>query len=255
MLRRLAISAAQFFVRIFSKAKTRKVKRMLGAILCGCLVFCLVVGGMLFSISAAVCNKVQKQVMTVEELENAGETYDCVLVLGCAVYRDGRLSAMLSDRVLTGAELLFAGVSDTLLMSGDHRTDDYNEVGAMKDFAIGQGVPSERIFQDHDGYSTYDSIARLKTVYGAKKVVIVTQEYHLYRALYLAEKLGIDAVGVAADRPEGYNKKLYRNTREILARCKDVYYGLKQPAPEVLSTAVDLSGSGDLTAESRPISE
>ena len=219
--------------------------------LCVFLAFVTVAGAMALCISAALCAKVRARITTPQALADAGEPYDCVLVLGCAVYEDGRLSPMLADRVSTGAELVQAGVSDTLLVSGDHRTDAYNEVDAMKRYAVELGIPSERVFQDHDGYSTYESIARLKQVFGARRVVIVTQRYHLYRALYLAEKLGLEAVGVAADR-QSYSGSVTRGLREVLARCKDVYFGLVQPEPEVLGDPISLDGNGDLTADARP---
>ncbi len=240
------------------KIRTRlfrgRAARALGGVICMVIALGLAAGGMVLSVSAAVRDKAGSRIWSAQELAASGRQYDCVLVLGCRVYDNGELSSMLEDRMLTGVELVHAGVSDTLLVSGDHRTDAYNEVDAMKRFAVEHGVPSERVFQDHDGYSTYDSISRLKKIYGAGRVVIVTQEYHLYRALYLAEKLGMEAVGVAADR-QSYQKQSFRDVREVLARCKDVFFGLKQPLPEVMGSPVDLSGNGDGTAQSRPHSQ
>ena len=227
--------------------------RVLARVLCVCLCLAGALGLMAVSVSAAVCDSVRERIVEFPPgPSEAGGPYDCVLVLGCAVYEDGRLSPMLEDRVRTGAALVQAGVSDTLLVSGDHRTDAYNEVDAMKRRAVELGVPSQRVFQDHDGYSTYDSLARLKQVYGARRVVIVTQRYHLYRALYLAGKLGLEAIGVPADRPQGYSGGAMRELREVLARCKDVWSGLAQPAPEAAGAPVSLTGDGDLTAQSRP---
>lgn len=203
-----------------------RMRRILKVGACMVIALGMAVCGAVLSVSAAVCDKAGAQIRSVQELISSGGQYDCVLVLGCRVYDTGELSAMLEDRMLTGTDLVRAGVSDTLLVSGDHRTDAYNEVDAMKRFAVSCGVSSERVFQDHDGYSTYDSIFRLKNIYGAKSAVIVTQEYHLYRALYLADKLGIEAVGVAADR-QSYQKQSFRDVREVLARCKDVFFGLK----------------------------
>jgi vancomycin permeability regulator SanA len=120
-------------------------------------------------------------------------------------------------------------------MSGDSRTDDYDEVGAMRGAAIAAGVPAEAIVIDPAGLSTYDSIVRLAEVYGGRRVVIVTQSYHLYRALYLAEKLGLDAYGVSADL-RSYAGQGKREVREVLARCKDVVYALKRPPATTLPT-------------------
>lgn len=225
-------------------------KRIMSVALAGAILL-VAVGACVLAVSSAVRHRMHPSVMTVEELATSGEKYDCVMVLGCRVYENGRMSDMLTDRVKTGVALLVAGVSDTLVMSGDHRTDAYDEPSAMKAFAVEQGISSERIFLDHDGYSTYESVMRLREVFGGKRVVIVTQEYHLYRALYLAEKLGMDAVGVPADL-RSYAGQTLRDVREIFARCKDVYLGLKQPKSYVSGTPISLSGNGDLTAEIRP---
>ena len=127
---------------------------------------------------------------------------------------------MLYDRVATAVKLYQKGVSDRILMSGDHADDDYDEVAAMKQCAIDMGVPSEDIYLDHDGYSTYDSIYRAKNVYKLEKFIVVTQQYHLYRALYIAGELGVSAYGVSADLRD-YSGRMYRVFREILARDKD----------------------------------
>ena len=120
---------------------------------------------------------------------------DCILILGAGVWGD-QPSHMLEDRLKTGIMLYKNGVSDRLLMSGDHGQIQYDEVNVMKKYAMDAGVPSEHIFMDHAGFSTYDSMYRARDTFLAKKVVIVTQEYHLYRALYAAKGLGLDAVGV-----------------------------------------------------------
>ena len=180
-------------------------------------------------ISGAVCNKTKDRILTPEQLLADETEIDCILVLGCRVYPDGQLSHMLSDRVETAVSLYHAGVSDCLLMSGDKRTIYYNEVDPMRDAAIAQGVPADAISMDGFGLSTYDSVARIAEEYQGKKVVIVTQRYHLFRALYIAEKLGIDAYGVSADL-RTYTKRVLWEAREVLARCKDVYYAEKRPA-------------------------
>ena len=189
--------------------------------------FAVLLSGMSAVISAAVCDKAGDKIVTLEALSGT-EKYDCIMVLGCRVYADGTPSHMLYDRVKVGSELYLAGVSDTLLMSGDHQSPDYNEVDPMKETAIGLGVPSEAIQTDPYGLSTYDSVARLLEHYQGKRVVIVTQRYHLYRALYLAQKLGVEAVGVSADlRP--YVNQLKYEVREVFARCKDVWYAATRP--------------------------
>lgn len=210
---------------------------------------CLIVVGAMLTVSASVKKRSSTRVRTQEEIASVGSVYDCILVLGCRVWKDGRLSDMLHDRVTTAVELWKAGAAPVILMSGDHRTDDYDEVGAMKREAIAQGVPSDKIFLDHDGYSTAESIANFAAAYGGS-VLIVTQEYHLYRALYLAEKYGLEADGVAADL-RSYRGQTRYTLREILARVKDVRTGYLRPMPE-REDVIPLSGNGDDTALSRP---
>lgn len=179
--------------------------------------------------------------------EQAGEfDADCILVLGCLVREDGSPSNMLHDRLQCGVELYQAGASGKILMSGDHGQESYDEVNAMKRFALEAGVPSEDVFMDHAGFSTYESIYRAKEIFGAKKVIIVTQKYHLYRALYIAKSLGLEAVGVAADS-RSYTNQIYRELREILARNKDFLTSIFKPEPTCLGDMIPISGNGDDT--------
>ena len=131
-------------------------------------------------------------------------------------------------------------------MSGDHGRAEYDEVNVMKTYATDCGVPSQDVFMDHAGFSTYESMYRAKEIFGVKKMVIVTQEYHLYRALYTAEKLGIEVKGVACDRYI-YEGQIYREIREILARDKDFLYCIFKPTPTYLGEAIPVSGDGNLT--------
>ncbi len=171
---------------------------------------------------------------------------DCIVVLGCLVKADGTPSDMLADRIAVGVTLYENGTSPKLLMSGDHGQKEYDEVNTMKTCAIDAGVPSEDIFMDHAGFSTYESIYRAKEIFGADKIVIVTQEYHLHRALYIANALGIEAYGVSADL-RTYAGQTKRDVREILARIKDMGYSLLKPEPTYLGEPISLDGSGDVT--------
>ena len=183
---------------------------------------CLFFGASVLAISAAVKHKTAPRITTAEALVDAGEHFDLILVLGCAVRADGTLSHMLEDRVKTGVSLYEAGLADKILMSGD-RSVGYDEVGAMQGEAERLGVPQEQILLDPEGYSTYESIVHLLEQHKGKRVLIVTQKYHLYRALYIAEKLGVEAYGVSADL-RTYTKQLKYDLREILARVKDVFW-------------------------------
>lgn len=176
----------------------------------------------------------------------AGLDADCIIVLGCKVRENGQPSDMLRDRLKRAVELYRLGAAPKIIMSGDHGRKSYNEVGTMKNFAIGEGIPSIDVFMDHAGFSTYETMYRARDIFGAKKVVIVTQKYHLYRALYIAEKLGLDAVGVASDY-ETYRGQLRRDIREVLARCKDFASCVFKPEPTYLGEAIPVSGNGDLT--------
>lgn len=170
---------------------------------------------------------------------------DCIIVLGCRVNGDTP-SPMLSDRLTGGVELYDMGAAPKLLMSGDHGRTNYDEVNAMKQFAIDRGVPSEDVFMDHAGFSTYETMYRAKEVFAAKRVLIVTQSYHLYRSVYIAEKLGLEAYGVSSDL-QTYVRQDYYDFREMLARDKDFVKVIFKPKPTYLGEVIPISGSGDLT--------
>ena len=174
------------------------------------------------------------------------EDVDCIIILGCQVKDDGSLSHMLRDRLMRGLEVYETGAAPKLLMSGDHGREEYDEVGAMKNYAIENGVPSENVFMDHAGFSTYETMYRAKEIFKAEKVIIVTQEYHLYRALYIAERLGMEAYGVSADLNR-YAGQSMRDFREVLARCKDWAMCIFKPEPTYLGEAIPVSGNGDIT--------
>lgn len=171
---------------------------------------------------------------------------DCILVLGAGVWGDGRPSRILMDRLDTGIDLYRSGVSGRLLMSGDHGRVEYDEVNTMKGYAVEAGAPASHVFMDHAGFSTYESMVRAQEVFAVQSAVIVTQEYHLYRAVYIARRLGIDAHGVVAG-DESYPGLPYYKRREFLARVKDYFYVLLRPAPTYLGEVIPVSGDGNLT--------
>lgn len=173
------------------------------------------------------------------------ENIDCIIVLGAGIWGD-KPSYMLEDRLLEAIDLYQNNFSSKIIMSGDHGREEYDEVNIMKNFAIERNIPSEDIFMDHAGFSTYDSIYRAKDIFKAKKVVIITQKYHLYRALYIANQLGLEAYGVGAD-PRVYKGAAYREIREILARNKDLIKCIFKPKPTYLGESIPISGNGDIT--------
>lgn len=212
-----------------------------------CVLVCLgILGGLaVLGINAFVKDSTKEQILTPQQAAALTDV-DCILVLGCLVKSDGVPSDMLHDRLQRGVELYDLGAAPKILMTGDHGRDGYDEVDAMKRFAVEAGVPSENVFMDHAGFSTYESMYRARDIFKAKKILIVTQEYHLYRAIYIAESLGLEAYGVAADY-RSYSGQLSRDVREMLARVKDFGTSLFQPKPTFLGEAIPIWGDGNLT--------
>ncbi len=184
--------------------------------------------------------------LTVDEASQ--ENFDCVLVLGAGVWGDGP-SHLLEERLNKGVEIYSTGCTKRILMSGDHGRTEYDEVNVMKNFAVKKGAVAEEVFMDHAGFSTYESMYRAKEVFQVKKVIIVTQKYHLYRAVYNARKLGLDAYGVPADGQYNFSLpvRTYNNFRESLARCKDFIWCFFKPEPTYLGEVIPISSSGVLT--------
>jgi vancomycin permeability regulator SanA len=219
----------------------RKIKTLVIVLLC----LALLGVGTVFGVNGYVKHVGGSAILTAEQAAEL-DGIDCIIVLGCQVKANGVPSDMLRDRLTRGIELYTLGAAPKLLMSGDHGRVEYDEVGTMKQYAIDAGIPSADIFKDHAGFSTYETVYRAKEVFAARRVIIVTQEYHLYRALYIAEKLGLEAYGVASDY-HTYVGQSMREGREILARCKDFAISVWKPEPTFLGDVIPVSGSGDVT--------
>lgn len=224
-----------------SASKKKRIVKGLVIAFCSCVLVCACV---VLGLNAYVRHSSSNRILTVEEAGELSDV-DCVLVLGCGVHGDTP-SHMLEDRLLKALEVYDTGVTEKMLMTGDHGRENYDEVNVMKDFAKEKGVSDNNIFMDHAGFSTYDSIYRADYIFGCKKIIIVTQKYHLYRALYIAEKLGIEAYGVNSDQRE-YGKFLYREAREILARDKDFVKCIIKSSPVCLGEKIPINGDGNLT--------
>ena len=196
--------------------KTRKVLKILS--------IAVVIGLILVLIGACinlyVIHTGGKRIYSVKTMR--GSHADCILVLGAGLKPDGSPSDMLRDRLSFACDLWQEGVSDTVLISGDRASESYDEVTAMKNYLLAHGVPEEAILEDPMGFSTSESLIRAKEVYGYENIVVVTQRYHLYRALYVAEKIGLDAKGVNSD-PFTYRGQVLRDMREFAARVKDFF--------------------------------
>jgi len=223
-----------------NKTKPSKKKRVLRTL----AVLMLLAVLMPLATSYYVMASTENRIITLDEAADLNA--DTILVLGARVWDNGQPSGILKDRINTGVDLYEAGASERLLMSGDHGQDEYDEVNAMKDFAIEQGVAPAVIFMDHAGFSTYESLYRARDIFQVKTVVIVTQTYHLYRALYIARALGLDAYGVSCDRRD-YNPYILFSVREIFARCKDFLYSIVQPLPTYLGDVIPITGDGSAT--------
>lgn len=203
--------------RFFARHKAWGVIFKIASVLiCIALLVCLAA----IIINAAMIDATDDYILDVSELE--GTKVDCIVVLGAGLKADGTPSHMLEDRLLVGIEVMKITGAEVLLMSGDDSGEYYNEPRAMKKYAMEQGVPESAILLDGEGFSTYESITRLKDVYGYDNVIVITQEYHLYRALHIADRIDVEAVGVSADlRP--YTMQIVREIREVLARVKDFF--------------------------------
>ena len=223
--------------------KRRRRKRAHLAALFICAVLCagIVTGG----INLLMAKGEGRYILSPEQLRGM-ESADCILVLGARVWAGGQPSHMLEDRLRRGVALYKAGAAPVIIMSGDHGQREYDEVTAMKRYATEHGVPSADVFMDHAGFSTYDSMYRARDVFGAKRIIIVTQRYHMFRALYIARQLGLNAYGVTSDyRP--YASQPRNSAREFLARFKDYFKCMRKPPPTYLGDPISLRESGDVT--------
>ena len=173
---------------------------------------------------------------------------DCILILGCGVRPDGTPSPMLQDRLETGIDLYNAGFAPRILISGDNGQITYNEIHVMLHYLLDRGIPAADIFCDHAGFSTYDSIHRSNSIFGAQRMIIVTQRYHQYRAQFIASRLGIASIGCCTDDIH-YGGQLFRELREIAARDKDFIKSMLRMHPKYGGEPISLDGDSMLSWE------
>lgn len=196
-------------------------------------------------------SSVEDAIYTGEESGNVPKV-DCIMILGAGIRDDGTPSLVLKDRLEKGIELYKSGVSDRILMTGDHGRENYDEVSAMKQYAVDAGVAEEDIFMDHAGFSTYESMYRARDVFEVKSVAVVTQPYHEYRAVYAARELGLTAYGVPCAKTE-YQGSWMLNAREMLARGKEFFNLLIKPEPTYLGEKIPISGTGLATDDKKQL--
>lgn len=166
-----------------------------------------------------------------------------IIVLGALVFPDGRVSDMVADRLETAYELYAAGKAGKILITGDHGQVEYDEVNTMRRFLEGKGVPSRDIFMDHAGFDTYDSMYRARDVFRVKSAIVVTQRFHLPRAVYIAGQMGLEAQGVVADK-QVYRGAWYYDLRETAARIKAFGEVLAGRKPVFLGPVIPITGDG-----------
>ena len=192
-------------------------------------------------IAYTVRGDVEIKSFAVDNLKNFDA--DCIMVLGCGIEDEETPSPMLKDRLDVGIELYKQGAAPKILLSGDNGTEKHDEIHVMLKYAKEAGIPDKDIFCDHAGFSTYDSMYRAGSIFNARRVIVVTQTYHQYRALYIGDKLGFEACGVASDQ-ETYFGQSFRESREILARIKDFFKSMLRSKPTYGGDAIPISGSG-----------
>ena len=213
------------------------MKRIISKILLIIIIFAMII----LCIDLYVVIKSKKNILD----NKISHKYDAILVLGAGI-RNNKPSPMLEDRLLTAIDMYNQGVAPKILVSGDHEYEDHDEVNVMKKYLIDKGIPSEDIFMDHAGLSTYDSIYRAKEIFEVKNALIVTQKYHLYRAIYIAKSIDMNADGVSATK-RIYHGQIKRDIREFVARIKDFFKCIASPESTYLGDVIPISGSGDET--------
>ena len=210
------------------------------------LIICIVAIIILFIFAVNLFEIIISKNQILKDENTKIENIDCLLVLGAGIINNERPTLMLKDRLDKSIELYKKGLAPIIIMSGDHSREDHNEVIIMKNYAIERGIPSEDIFMDHAGFCTYDSIYRAKEIFGVKNMIIVTQKYHLYRSIYIANFLGIKSYGIKSDA-RIYTKMPYHLVREMLARCKNFFKCVFRMKPKYLGEKISLKQSGDVT--------
>ena len=231
-MRKIINSVKDFFAQ--KQSKTFKLLTIVSIVVA-------VVIAMMVVINVSVVAKTNSNINSLVEFLYLPEDFDCVLVLGAGVRSDGSPSPMLRDRLIVGHEAYYTNKSDVIFVSGDSEKSSYTETAAMKEFLENMGVDSASIICDGYGLSTYDSIWRAKNVYGFNNILIISQGYHLNRAIYIAEELGMNAYGIDSAL-RSYAKQPLYSLRECIARIKDVIYVKLSITPKYTEKWEDING-------------
>lgn len=228
--------------------KISPLRRFIWRFLISVMIASVLLGFLLLAIDAYVAAIGHQKILTFDEISSQPK-YDCVIVPGALVYDSGRPSAMLRDRLDMAVRIYQSGVTDRILVSGDHGRIDYNEVGVMRQYLLDAGIPAEHVFMDHAGFDTYDTIHRAQSIFGVKRAVITTQDFHLIRALYIGKQLDLDLQGVDCGYVFSSEKSRYR-LREYPARFKaflDCEIFMSQPT--YTGETIPITGSGWATVD------
>lgn len=187
-------------------------------------------------------------------LDSLDKDYDCVIVPGARVFNNTTPSLMLQDRMDVAFEIYNRKIAPKILVSGDHGTKEYDEVNVMRDYLISKGVPTEDIFMDHAGFDTYQTIYRARDIFQVRKAIITTQDFHLYRALYIGEKLSTEKQTILLDGLDSalrdYQNSRWNRCREYLARVKAfLECEITKPEPQYLGDVININGDGNQTVD------
>lgn len=234
----------------------RKIKIFFIKLLLFLIVVCIIAGVTCVLINSKVKSETEDDIIHVVR-DEVGIPYtsqgklrefdaDCVIVLGAGLKDKTTPSDMLADRLDVGIELYKKGIVPKILLSGDNGTLEHNELHAMLHYVLDAGVPAEDIFCDHAGFSTYDSMYRAFSIFKVERAIIATQLYHEYRALYVADHLGIKVCGVASEQ-NAYVGETFREGREFLGRIKDFFKVLFQMKPVLGGEEIPITGDGTVS--------
>lgn len=207
------------------------------------LITCLSIGIVIFSINYYIVKSTEDFVFTdINKLPKV----DAIIVLGAKVSNE-KLSYVLEDRLVAGVNIIYANKAEAILLSGDHGQKEYDEVNSMRKYIFRRNfnIQKEQIFMDHAGFDTYDSMFRAKEIFGIKSAIIVTQDFHINRSVYIARNLGIEAYGFALDESK-YVESLRLNwrVRELLSRVKAFKDVLLNSNPTYLGEKIPITGNG-----------
>ena len=206
------------------------------------VIIVLIIGTLI--INLYIISDTKNQIVSIDDISEV-EDVDAILILGCKV--EGTTpSLMLAERLERGIDV-YNKLNTKIILTGDHGRNEYDEVNVMRDYLLNSYIDSKDIFLDHAGFNTYDSIYRAKYIFNAKKVVIITQKYHMYRALYLANRLDLEAVGIVADDIPQKGVMLKNEIREVFSRDKNFFLGIFKPKSKYLGEIIPLNQDGIVT--------